>query len=635
MAKNIDFETGGIGDIEAVMHNQGLVDLSWLVVDEAAYRASETLPKQNLDIIEDLQHALAYEDGDDVPKLVPMKPVVFVTENQIPNSYANLDSPIIKRTASYVMQGEKESEIIKKLSLEFDKRDLKLAGDQIRATLDERGLLGNVYVDSSHYNKCHQLNEGERKLVASSAKKSLFVIANSRCGGCVCNKQGMCSSFKKRIVSSVNYTPQLASHYFPELSVTKRAASFVQDSLTWKEKLKIAFNHSAVVSSGDGIQSIQYQKQSPKLQFTDEQISSALTSEVRENPVVLSSAYIKYADRMQSGIDDRKYLIESGDPELTRLASQHGILGHVYYDVDAAGSCSKAYRDISGSISYQYAVRRASVCHECRNIATGGCAKISAIVPLLKDVQPVGRMAFTAALANEVTSGRISSTMAEKAISRISDDMDFGLLTSQLYKSAPRTQVASYSGPKLKEKSLNVFSSTKNEVAAEDVERTVGHLLNTGLSGSALIATIRQRYSSDELKQHQELGRRFASMDGVQGHYFVDPSVYSDYGRGCNEGASHFRKLGAKNVLACNLCTGCKMQTAPGWCSKYAKTLVRSIPNEVIASVKMARSLPVLNVVPVVNPVEQYGLSSGITMDLSGSKDRSISIDISNNGFGD
>ena len=45
----------GLGDIDHILCNQGVSDLSWLAIDEEDYRAHETLPKQNLDIIPAVQ----------------------------------------------------------------------------------------------------------------------------------------------------------------------------------------------------------------------------------------------------------------------------------------------------------------------------------------------------------------------------------------------------------------------------------------------------------------------------------------------------------------------------------------------------------------------------------------------------
>jgi hypothetical protein len=125
------------------------------------------------------------------------------------------------------------------------------------------------------------------------------------------------------------------------------------------------------------------------------------------------------------------------------------------------------------------------------------------------------------------------------------------------------------------------------------------------------------KYSKEDLQSVADVGRRIAAEDGVQGLYFIDPTAYSDYGRGCDAGSKMFRKKegSAQFVLASSGCTGCMLHTAPGWCSKYAKGLIRTVPTQVRkASVEAKRRLPVVQA-SVENPVEKYELSSEIEME--------------------
>jgi hypothetical protein len=158
--------------------------------------------------------------------------------------------------------------------------------------------------------------------------------------------------------------------------------------------------------------------------------------------------------------------------------------------------------------------------------------------------------------------------------------------------------------------------------------------MNTGLQGKPLQEAVLKSYAREDLIQVPAVGRRAATEDGVQGNYFIDPTAYTDYGHGCNEGAKHFRKRGAKNVLANESCTGCALQTAPGWCSKYAKDLIRSVPTEVRARVASSkRKLPMAPPEKVVDISDQFQLSSELTVDLNGAKDRTIDIELGGPSF--
>lgn len=73
-----------LGDIDDILHNQGISDYSWLNVDVDEYRKFEALPRQNLDMIPELTRALVHDDRDPrVPQMIPLKPHVIVNSNPL------------------------------------------------------------------------------------------------------------------------------------------------------------------------------------------------------------------------------------------------------------------------------------------------------------------------------------------------------------------------------------------------------------------------------------------------------------------------------------------------------------------------------------------------------------------------
>lgn len=141
-------------------------------------------------------------------------------------------------------------------------------------------------------------------------------------------------------------------------------------------------------------------------------------------------------------------------------------------------------------------------------------------------------------------------------------------------------------------------------------------MMNSGLSGRRLVSAVLGRYSRSDLSQVPQVGASLAADDGVQGSYFIDPTAYPDYGRGCSTGAESLRRRRVPHVLAGSSCTGCRYQTHPGWCSKYAKNLIRQVPDSVRAEAAERRRLPVVSDrAPVENPVEKYELSSDFVLD--------------------
>jgi len=69
------------------------------------------------------------------------------------------------------------------------------------------------------------------------------------------------------------------------------------------------------------------------------------------------------------------------------------------------------------------------------------------------------------------------------------------------------------------------------------------------------------------------------------------------------------------------------MQTAPGWCSKYCKDLIRSVPKSVRNASK--RSLPVIQTAAVENPVDKYELGNEVDVSPVNTKKSTISMSLS------
>ncbi len=637
--KDLDLSSTGIGDIDSILHNQGVADLSWLAVDETEYRKFEALPKQNLDIIPELQKALQRVDGDDVPSVILLRPHAIVNSNPLATQLdpvRDFSAPIRNRVARLVMAGKTTPEVIESLHLEFAPGDIKAASSAIREVLSERGLIGNVYIDAKHFPLASR-DPKEKKLAHLLSKSAKYVVGG--CGGsngCNCHESGFCVTFGgKQVVGEVPYGPNLAAHYAPKLAAEKRSLDFrIASSQNWKIALQKAFQSTPGFKDPDGVKTAIYQapqsKPQPSAQniidFWNRRINS---SGVDEMPPI---SVMKYSRRMIAGADDRSFLVASLEPELRSLASEYGLLGHTWIDMDAVGGCSAVAALIdTKSLRPDFILRRSSVCPKCQCVEGGPCSALAASFNVVTSKPKYDRVVFARALRRASADGRITVQQMQSAIAKASDTSDWQSLTRQANLIKPVVEDHSqYSGAHVSAYyGARGSEIGKVQVDPEEVRRTISHLMNTGMHGKVLHDTVLEKYSRDDLIQMSNVGRRIASEDGVQGHYFVDPTAYKDYGKGCNDGAKHFRKRGAPNVLASSSCTGCTLQTAPGWCSKYAKTLIRSIPASVRQQVANAkRSLPVVNNAPIVDISEQFGLASELHVDLNGAKDRSINIEL-------
>lgn len=645
----------GLGDISVLMHNQGVSDLSWLAVDEAEYRAAEALPKQNLDMIPELQKALFADSDDCVPQLIPMVPHTIVNRNPISNEYMQTSefdqtAPIRNRVARLLMAGLQSSEIERRIRLEFAPGDIRLASDAIREVMSERGVIGNVYIDARHFPNAHS-DPKERKYAATFGKDAIFVIGG--CGGkngCNCHSTGMCSTFgNKRVVSEVPWSEKVASHYAARLASEKRPIQVSNVTgieglpVNWKERLRSAFLISPIASRDGEIKTFRAQKVAAKPDVTKENIDDfvrkSLSTSFTDVGNDESSTWFKYARRMMDGHDDRNLLISSVSSDLRSLSHEYGILGHTYLDLDALGGCRNTLSFIkNNNLSPDFIVRRSSSCSMCKNAYDGACAEICKRSSIVASKPEVNKDTFISSMERAISQGRVASEQARNALGALTDESNWVKLTSQLNLYTPPENAVEYSGINVSAHNGNpgrIDTNVTTVMNPEEVRKTLSHMMNTGLSGRALQSSILSRYSISDLRQVPEIGRRASADDGVQGHYFIDPTAYRDYGRGCSEGSKHFRKKGAPNVLASTECTGCTLQTAPGWCSKYSKSLIRQVSTQVRESIASSRKLPIIQQQVVENPVEKYELSSEITVDMDGSKFTGMDICIASGNLGD
>lgn len=628
-----NFESG-IGDITEVMSSQGVSDLSWLNVDEEMYREAEALPKQNLDVIPELQSALSWDGKDPrVPEVTPLRPHAVVNRNPLDNPEATLrsNSSVPNRLAAYVIAGLPDSSIAGRLSLEFSPGQLSASHREASEILGEKGLLGNVYVDAKHFPRCAQ-DGPHREFVAKSAKSALFVVQKQACGGCVCNKSGTCTSFKKRLTSEVPYDQKVAAHYVPKLVSENRVAPGELESALAsgpsgiKALLRTAFLRP-VATRFESPQTVQHRAQPKAPIITDADVRSFWERRMASSDAeaVPGTMYLVAARRVMQGKADPHSLVASADPSLRGLFREHGLLGHTYLDADALGGLHETLRHVRAGAKAglpDFVLLRNPTAADA---SSPDMAELMKLTTVVRKRPELGLPHLASALERAVSSGRISAEMAATAAQNAQrlDASRFPAFIAEVNLARPavtarEVEVQTTVGTTVH----NGDTSTERKVATmspDEVRRTISHMMNTGLSGRRLQAAVLQRYSRADLVQVPEVGSALSREDGVQGHYFIDPTAYKDYGRGCQTGGDKFRKLNpVPNVLASSGCTGCRSQTHPGWCSRYAKTLIRQVPDAVRSEVAARRSLPVIReTAPLTNPVTEFGLTASVDVEIA------------------
>lgn len=579
------------GDISEILNTRPVSDLSWLDVNEEEYHAFEALPKQNFSMQPELQD---YFSEDAKSDLIPNKihTIVNTKPNEHPNAPLAAQGEKVKRkTARLVMEGRPVADILTRLASEFASADIQAVGSEVRALIAQRGLLGPVYIVASHFPQYGQTGSEDQAFVTRFAKNAMFVVASDPLQSAL---------FGRHVVASPADIPydEVVDHYRSILE--QDSVKFVQASDA-KSSLRLSFTHRQSAAPNE-VQTIQKPLR----------LHKNVEHRVASPTFQLSTDYVKFARRMMEGRDDRPLLQASESPELTRLASEFGVLGHDYLDVDALGGCSAALawlRRASKTKTHapRFLVRREAACSNCGTAKNSTCGTLSRISTFIEAPPSFTRQDFVLACVRSREAGKLSDEDFRNIVKSRKATDDWKSLTASVNLHVPAPRVAEPKTHRLRAHQSTI--DPINEVDGEELRVYIARLQNTGVHGEALREKILLRFPEEGVRRHASVLREAARVDEVQGSHYIDPSCYSDYGRGCSQGSKVFRANGPKHILACSSCTGCGLQTAPGWCSKYAKTMIRPLPDQELAVLRTAsrKVLPVLKVA-VRDPGQEWEL---------------------------
>lgn len=146
----------------------------------------------------------------------------FRLEVEPPFSYGSSVDPeepsedIRKVARLALMQSPDLNRLKDALTKRFDRDSLAAARGVIASALEERGLIGKLYIDASDFPGCDRGASQPIEFVRRFAKDARFVVAKTACGNCVhamTNPTGgqTCSVFHKEIQIQVPYTEALAA----------------------------------------------------------------------------------------------------------------------------------------------------------------------------------------------------------------------------------------------------------------------------------------------------------------------------------------------------------------------------------------------------------------------------------------
>lgn len=581
-----------MGDLSSIIGRGPVADLSWLAVDEKKYREDSVAPHQNLDIIPELSKALS-EGQEGVPERLPYKDINLTNVNPLTNPvhvYADKEE-LIRKTAFYVYRGLNDGDVNSRLASEFGHLSVERYRDQIASVLKERGLLGNVYIDSDHFPKCVD-SKVTKEFVKRYASKSLYVIQKDKCQGCVKNIKGRCASLGRTLVDSVNYDSELLNRYVPELKQTGRLASVEGDV---KATLAASFlNPESKPNRETGV-SLWTQQKIERPAVTEADINAYVKKASESRPEV-SLELLAAAKKVILGKTDPEYLRISSDPEIRKLADYGKLLGSYIFDMDALGGCAKTSshlkeKGIKGGL---YLVRRASKCAYCQCAKGGQCESLSRSFKIVSSYPDITVEDYERVVLDKVASNKLTREEGLEAIRRFAgcgDETRLRVISKTASLTQPLTERRDY-GYKTETAFTGNFTPVE-EYDPEEITTFLSTKMNEGVFGSDLQRVASSRYTQNQIAAFIKDNAAFMENDGIQGFYHLDPTVYRDFGRGCKVGSSKYRGRGAAHVKKASACDTCVKQTSPGWCSAYAKPLIASVNPEEAKSHSRKVSLPV------------------------------------------
>ncbi len=118
-----------------------------------------------------------------------------------------------------------------------------------------------------------------------------------------------------------------------------------------------------------------------------------------------------------------------------------------------------------------------------------------------------------------------------------------------------------------------------SDLTVRNICKAASQYMNEGLYGRELLTLLKSRFELRNLVAAKEQLRATTAEQGLQGIKYIDPTVYDDYGKGCQKAASlHRSRKAVQFAVVGSACGSCIHQSMPGTCSVLDKQLVIEPP---------------------------------------------------------
>jgi len=596
-------------DLSWFLKDASVADLDWLDVDEEQYREMDTLPKQNLDIRPDLEALWSHEGASPttylIPNLVPVptpgivNPQTMGDMSQVHGRLRGQAEEIAKVARLALMQsddlGRLKGELVKRFGLE----PLRENRAVLASVIQERGLLGRLYIAAEDFPTCDR-GGSPAEFVRKYASEAKYVVAKTACGDCCHSKTTVtggstCGQFQKEIKVQVPFTGQLADDV--EMAQAARGRAVQASVSDPRERIRRAFlapRATAVraVYEGQGEGKIpklaaaapgvaQEQLIAASSLVRDKQALDQTESEARPVVAFLHREMVKglthgeLAQTLKLAFDES--LLKRTHPHWGKLLNESGLYGVVYTKQASFDDCRVGADFLAKHNPSVRAVVAGEKCGSCIYSKAARCLMYGK--SLVKNASEVVTSATVeAVLLEHSTAGRLQPWDAKTAST-------WGDNPAKALKAIHAATRASYL-PQVAPVRMGFMQGfhgqtvghTTSGLARQSIVKQASRYLNEGLYGQDLLTALKTQFEPRDLVAAKDELRPILAEQGLQGIFYVDPSVYDDYGKGCKEASRLHGTRVVGYLKEGSKCGSCVHQIRTGFCSQINKQLVVEPP---------------------------------------------------------
>lgn len=594
-----------LGDLTNFLKEGSVVDLGWLDVDEKEYRELDRLPKQNYDFAPDLEHIWSHSDQP--LSIVPNKDSGPKTVGELSQVHGKSASDeviqqVIKTARLALMQSMSLDGFRNALVTRFDSDTLREAKTVLAQVLGERGLLGRYYVDAVDFPGCHRAKKEVVAFAKRYASTAQFVVANDRCSGCMHNSGNTCAVFQKNLVLEVPYSQALAEAI--ERSQAAKGKEVQASDSDPKSRIKAAYlagdvrvvdKTASPKPTVDPVHAIRPVTEVPKVHLPvlasksrslaqDElswdpgrSISGHANRKAFDIVAFLRREMLKgYGEKallsnlkLSFSVDDLRMTREAWEP----VFREAGLYGAVYSTQESFDDCHDGADFLAKYNPQVKAIVAGGKCSGCIYSKLSRCMLYGRpLVAKTDDLYTSGMV--ESVLQDHRLAGRIASgTVVSEGTPVESLKAMYRMASGLIERPSVSTRAYVEQAFRGSDHGHITAGLTKREVT-----KTALRYANEGLYGTQLYEALVRRFDPRDIQASASDLKVVLAEQGLQGIYYVDPTVYDDYAKGCDEGSRIHRARLVPYLKIGPKCASCVLQHHRGFCSKYAKELVVEPP---------------------------------------------------------